>query len=246
MESFLILQADDKTHKRIRKRFDDTIPNGANKCDKDISCELFSRLTEKNPDSDKVIEDKILADVFSAVRISDSKPLLCKQLTLCKKIDVGTNGNESKSPPNVTRECLRPNVTAEFSMSVDDRALKGSGFDFSTQFFYDALDKTMACYRYCYIDQFDNDNVDSQSDFQPEHIFFLGGGCGFGSKTIAHSVYGDKESYLKKARDIMVKTTPSKHHHENDNPVSPRKRKLTKYNSELYDFGLCKLTIEEV
>ena len=51
------------------------------------------------------------------LRISDSKPLSVKNLTLCQKVDVDVKGKENDLP--IVRECLKPGTEVQFTMTID-------------------------------------------------------------------------------------------------------------------------------
>lgn len=201
--------------------------------DKKIAQNLFNKL---NRNTEKTRE--IVNDVFAAMRISDSKPLDVADLTLCQKIDLRTDGGENNLP--LRRECLRPGVLVEFGLEIDTDLLQNSGFDFSPEFIVDALDKHIKSQREKFLNSFKKvPTCDSKSG----NLIYIGGGSGFHSKTIIHAMSANKKQALDLTKKILSDTLKREHKHEGDSPVSPRVRKCTYYQGDLYDMGLCSFKI---
>ena len=78
----------------------------------------------------------------------------------------------------------------------------------------------------------------------------MGGSVGFASKTILYGLFPEREA-VKVISTIFDKTLPKpirqQHHHERDLRlgVSPHIKKCTEYAGKEYEFGKCKITIEE-
>ena len=68
---------------------------------KDLETAAFHKLSRREDEIDDAVND-----IFSAIRISDSKPLSTEDLILCQKVDLSLNGGEHDLP--MVRECLRP------------------------------------------------------------------------------------------------------------------------------------------
>ena len=82
-----------------------------------------------------------------------------------------------------------------------------------------------------------------------EHEVFLGGGCGFVSKTIIYPMYGRKDG-IEMTRNIFDKTgVPRIHKHDKDRiyGASPHILKCSKYQGKTIQMGLCNIeTIKQM
>lgn len=182
-------------------------------------------------------------DVFSGMRISDSKPLSTDDLIICGKYDVNTNG-EGKSLP-LRRECIKPGTKIEFTMEIDEEMMQISG------------DEILSCTDMFYADYYDGflsafPKIDNTNGTEG-HVLLIGGGAGYASKTTVYPLYDKFDSEGNKSNDDAVKAvqnvmvnTAGFHKHGNDlayHGVSPRVRKCAKIGSDVYDMGLCEIEI---
>lgn len=169
-------------------------------------------------------------DVLSGLIVSDSMPLTMKDCTVCKKIDVHTDGTAKPLP--IARECLRPGGRIEFDMTVDTSVL-----DLDADRIMKAVKNFNLRYRAAFERKF---AVRSQLT---DNTVFLGGGSGFVSKTVLYPLLGYQDG-LTAASKILSNITPSKHKHYTDSRkgVSPHVLKCTKYNGRLLEMGACELS----
>ncbi len=199
--------------------------------EKALAKELFYTLKrdEKNPNSAS-------NDCFAGLRISDSEPIDPSALTLCQKIDITSDGKTKYMP--IRRECLKPGTEIVFKLEIDKKM-----FPYDKEKILNCIDKAYEIYRRTFLSSFRN------TDFEPKgngHFIYIGGGCGFGTKTSIYSLYKSKDSAIKATANILKITANKNHHHERDYPqyhISPRMRKCTKYKNSLYDIGLCSIDI---
>lgn len=169
-------------------------------------------------------------DIMSGVVISDSEPLSVEDLVICKKMDLRTDGKENPLP--IARECLKPGTIIDFDMTIDTSIahIKSSDIMKAVRDFDDI-------YMECFSNKFNVDALDGKS-------VFLGGGCGFVSKTFIYPLFG-KDKGVQITADILEKQFRGKHRNDRARNVSPHVMKCTRYEGKLMQMGLCQLTLEE-
>ncbi len=201
----------------------------------------------------------ISKDLFRHLQVSDAiagKPL---KMGVVQKVDLGVKASEEGAKPktlSLFRECIMPDNVLDFSISVDDKAVKQLGAsrieDILTalQDFADlqyALQ--MDIYRRVEL------NPLRGSKNQPnEAKLLLGGGTGYLSKTILYALaVSQSNNDTKEGRNKCVgivrkymigkfNTYKKKHHDaEKDRKLSPHTLKLTCYNNKTELMGLCKV-----
>lgn len=184
-------------------------------------------------------------DLFSAVRISDSRPLSTEDLVLCQKRDRQVNGEERNLP--LVRECLKPGITIECDMIVDAGLLKENGIEpLSPEMILRAVKRFNGMYQQTFRGKFGNmPESDGEEDLRS---VYLGGGCGFVSKTEIYPLFGDREG-VKNAQEIFRRTLGKnykKHKHDLDGKrkASPHVYKLTYYRGQTYEMGKCLLHVK--
>jgi CRISPR-associated protein Csm5 len=175
-------------------------------------------------------------DHLAGIRISDSKPLALANLVLCQKVDVTVDGKEK--PINVFRECIRPDVTVEFDMTIDTKL-----YPYDVEYLTNAVNRFFSHYQKTFLEAFGRQKV------YPKNAFYLGGGCGYASKTVTYAIFG-KEEGVRVTSEIFNRTLPKfirmqhQHHKDIQLGVSPRLLKCTRYNGEIMEMGLCQLQIQ--
>ena len=186
-------------------------------------------------------------DIMRGLIISDSNPIAKDRLCICQKVDQGVDGTEKRL--NLLRECLKPDTTVTFSMSIDP-----SIFNYSIQ---DLANAITAFYKN-YHDRFAAHFAKEPFVSKYSRILFLGGGTGYASKTVANSIFGDEERALEVSRIISAtlgRKQREEHRHDLDveKGVSPHILKCTIYAGKKYQMGACwlknikvkKMTAEE-
>lgn len=169
---------------------------------------------------------------MSGLIVSDSMPIPTEQLTLCQKIDYTLDHKEKPLP--ILRECLMPGTDIYFEITIDEQQ-----FPYTIQEILEALEyfQTM-CYNHFY-SRF-------QRGSQKKGVVWLGGGCGFLSKTVLYPLFG-KEAF--RITDSVLRVTLGKnytvHEHNKDLSVKlvPHVCKCTYYRKELYDMGMGRIEI---
>lgn len=189
-------------------------------------------------------------DQMSGMRISDSKPLSKKDLILCRKIDLSEKGTMHSI--NIIRECIKPGTKIEFEMVLDDN------FPYSIQEIREAVRNFAQRYYNSHYRYFMKKC--SELDKIMANTIWLGGGCGFVSKTIIYPLLYKKDDpnpaqtradSVRTVADILQKNVKPKvakqHNHLNDprRDVSPHILKVTECYGKLYEFGQCAVSICE-
>ena len=174
-------------------------------------------------------------DNLSGLHIGDSNPIDLKQLTLCQKIDYTLDYVEKELP--LLRECIIPGTDIEFEVSID-----------STICPYDMEDIIKALNEFqeiCY----QNFYVRFRRGSKGKNIVWLGGGCGFLSKTVIYPLFGSR---AMKVVDNIYRNTlgPSygKHKHTKDLglKIAPHVCKCTRYRGKLYDMGMGRIEYQKL
>lgn len=195
-----------------------------------IESNIFHNLDIKDIPKYNAVQDNM-----KGVIISDSRSLKVTDLTLCQKIDVDTRGRRTRMP--ILRECIKPGTKIEFDLTIDD-SING----YYDESILEAVNNFLEGY-YQFLDKYEN--TEREKD-----IIYLGGSVGFASKTILYGLFPEREA-VKVISTIFDKTLPKpikqQHHHERDLRlgVSPHIKKCTEYAGKEYEFGKCKITIEE-
>ena len=170
-------------------------------------------------------------DIMQGFIVSDSSPLSLRDLVLCQKIDVHKDGTEKSLP--LLRECIKPGVEICFTLTIDS---KTCGYD---------ADRIMEGVRTFINQYYEHYLIKFNQDRPAENTIYVGGGAGFLSKTIIYPLFGKEGVDI--ATNIFFKTGVGvRHKHDQDRKlnVSPHVLKCTHYDSKLYRFGECELSIK--
>lgn len=164
--------------------------------------------------------------------VSDSRPVSLKSLALSQKIDYTVDGKEKPLP--IFREALIPGTDIYFDVTIDETLCP-----YTIGEILEALNIFQeSCYRYFY-SRFGRGT-------KQDGIVWLGGGCGFLSKTILYEMFGKDAVTIA---DQVFRNTLGKnysiHKHDKDKALrlSPHVCKCTRYGGELYDMGMGRIEI---
>ena len=141
-------------------------------------------------------------DLFAAIRIGDSRPLSTEDLVLCLKPD----GEEKDLP--LARECLKPGIVIECDLTVDEGLLCERNVPVLTpEKIMNAVSRFHKMYQEVFRGKFkDMPESDMQpGDEEESRSVYLGGGCGFLSKTEVYPMFGDREG-VKNTQEIFRRT----------------------------------------
>ena len=173
-------------------------------------------------------------DCLSGLHVGDSNPIKLSQLTLSQKIDYTIEGTQKPFP--LLRETLIPGTKIAFDITIDTTVCPYSIYDIleALQYFKDI------CNQYFYT-RFNRKIKDRDA-------VFIGGGCGFLSKTVVYSLC---TCDAVKVVDNIFKNTLNdkiykehKHYKDLQMHLAPHVCKCTKYKGELYDMGIGRISIQ--
>ncbi|MDO5409781.1 MAG: type III-A CRISPR-associated RAMP protein Csm5, partial [Lachnospiraceae bacterium] len=169
---------------------------------------------------------------LSGLIVSDSNPISAEHLTLSQKIDYTLDRQEKKLP--ILREVLAPGTEICFELSIDQTQCP-----YTISEIMDALNEFQkTSYQYFY-SRFGR-------GIKGENIVWLGGGCGFLSKSIIYPLFGEDAPEI--ADNIFKITLGKKYtiHKHNRNAslrLAPHVCKCTRYRGELYDMGMGRIEV---
>lgn len=171
-------------------------------------------------------------DIMAGVIIGDSDVLERKDIILCQKWEHHIDGKEKTI--NLLRECIIPGTVIHAKMTIDQSICHLTPEEIlkAVEIFYN---------RYYDVFQSKFSGIDRASD----RTVFLGGGCGFVSKTMIYAMFEGREG-VSIVKDIFEKTgVPRNHKHGEDvkKGVSPHVLKCTRYEGKEYMMGQCELSI---
>lgn len=174
-------------------------------------------------------------DNMSGLHVGDSQPIQLSRLTLSQKIDYSLDFKETPLP--LLREALIPETDIYFDIAIDTTLCP---YDMSE--IIEALNYFQKiCYQYFY-SRFRRGTND-------DNIVWLGGGCGFLSKTVVYPMFG--KDAVKIIDNIYKNTLGNNyrvHKHTKDLTLqlAPHVCKCTKYQGRLYDMGMARIEYKEV
>lgn len=172
-------------------------------------------------------------DVFTGLKVSDSKVLSNDDLTLCQKNDRHIENFDNKL--NILRECIKPETEIEFDLTIDTKL-----FPYKIEDIFTAINFFAKQYNANYRNAFMSTAIKANT-------IYLGGGAGYTSKTVSHQVFRGNSVYkIGKIFDATLSRTAQKEHkHFKDTQygVSPHTLKTTIYRRKTYEFGACEITI---
>lgn len=199
-------------------------------------------------------EENAVTNIMAGIRISDSHPLSSENLVLCQKIDIKTDKEQNrKNRINLLRECIKPGTQVEFDLTIEPGLAKGITKDYILQAIKGFYDHCSVVFLSAY-----KDVCGRQKCCEP-YLIYLGGGSGYVSKTISYPLLFDKnaegpENEIQKAVFGVSKIIHSTlkaplqtiHRHSNDVNLgtSPHTIKVTQYEDNIYEMGLCSVNIE--
>lgn len=194
----------------------------------------------KAQDIEEDIFGKHTDSALRFLRISDSLPLSTNDLIICKKIDMMTDGTTREL--NICREALRIGTTIKFKLTIEKPPynIKNSQA-LQIDYIMSAIESFADQYKKVYSSKFSSNVVKDYGD----NVIYLGGGVGFNSKTINHSLYKEKAIY--KIAETLDRNFRRHNHYKKDISlgVSPRALKCTFVNGTHVEMGICRIRIKE-
>ena len=138
----------------------------------------------------------------------------------------GKSGAQIEYDPKKIRD-------VEFDLSIDTKivSLTKADIEQAVQNFYNM-------YKKVYVDKFIKTTAE-------KNTIYLGGGCGYGTKTVIYNLLGEERGTKVIARFMSKKF--SEHHYNKDVKagVSPHMLKCTNYCGNIVEMGKCRIEISE-
>lgn len=172
-------------------------------------------------------------DMMSGFIVGDSEPLTMDDIVLCQKVERHVDGTEKNL--NLLRECIRPETDVYFTLTIDESICNITMED---------LQKAVEIFTENYYRNFLS--AFQGMDMPEKSCVYLGGGCGFVSKTIIYPMF-EKKMGLTLTKTIFEKTgVPRNHKHDKDAQygASPHIVKCTRYQGKTVQMGLCSLSMQ--
>lgn len=194
----------------------------------------FHKLRLVNQKGKEIPSYNAVCSAMRGLSVSDSLPVDASCLTLCQKLDVGPGGGISSRVPMI-RECLKPGTELHAALTLDGCFLREAGMD--RQFLVEAIQEFYALQNRQFVAKFHGFEHEAE---ERGCVLYLGGGCGFPSKTILQSLYGD--AALSCTAELLTFLFPDGYH-ETDVAagVSPHMLKCTKWEDRLVPLGKCEV-----
>lgn len=176
--------------------------------------------------------DDAVNSILRGLSVADSMPLKA-QMILCRKVDGDERGCVHSI--NVIRECLAPGLTVDIPITL---LLEYAGW-INLDLLKSAVREFSSCFTSMILDHFDAPDFDTWPSLE-QHLF-LGGGCGYPTKTVAMPWLGRDEG-LRQVAAMMQRFFP-RHGHDRDieRGVSPHTLKYADMNGKMVPMGLCKV-----
>lgn len=194
-----------------------------------IESDVFHLLQRKDKSGKAVKPENAVNDIMSGFIVSDSEPIAVENLAVCQKIDVYLDGKQNGI--DTLRECIKPGIDIRFQLTIDSRICP---------FVKEDIMKAIDYFRDQYYNRFLSKFL--LPDYPKENEVWLGGGCGFATKTVLHSIFDEKQA-IKITSKILSKKKGSHNTEDVKQGVSPHMLKCTKYEGKLYQFGKCEVQI---
>lgn len=202
-----------------------------------IETDCLNILNLQDKQGRAIFQSNDVNSIMKGIQVSDSRPLAQDCLTVCAKVDYGTNGLPKSI--NTARECIKPGITIEHTLTLDTQILAAGKMDENT--ILNSICDFYAMQNQHFLSKFAAVKAMDVSTSNGCELF-LGGGTGFVSKTIVYPML--KEKGLSLTAQLMQKQFPD-HFHVKDieKGVSPHMLKCTKYDGKIYLMGRCEVSI---
>jgi CRISPR-associated RAMP protein, csm5 family len=201
---------------------------------------LKEKVFHRQITDEKVRLEKMQNDIMRGIIVGDSHPIDKNLLCICQKIDLSTKGN--KKSLNVLRECLKPGTEVTVPFTIDSAIMSNIyGKKFDLEDIKADINRFYKNYKNEYVCKFSGAPMVKDE----KNAFYLGGGCGYVSKTVTHSLFNE-DNATKVVSDILNKiftkgNNQSANKDDETLGVSPHTLKCTYYLENLYQMGLCRI-----
>ena len=201
---------------------------------------LKGKVFHRQITDEKVKLENMQNDIMRGIIVGDSLPIDKNSLCICQKIDLTTKGNTNCL--NVLRECLKPGTVVTVPLTIDSKIMrKMYGKKFDLEDIKADINMFYKNYKDEYICKFSGAPMVKDD----KNAFYLGGGCGYASKAVTHSLFNEDNAtkvVSKILNEVFTqKYKPSANKDDEVLGVSPHTLKCTYYLGNLYQMGLCRV-----
>lgn len=227
LEDLLYKYSVNKNDKRRAKREISSILRKVN----DLITNEISVLVDKNSRPFK----GILASAFRGISVSDAMSNHIIQTEVLKKEDAGVDEDGTHSI-SVNRECILPNQTLSFMLTLDTAMTKEIGITSIDQVL-EILQQDFDATHELLISKFTKVNPSVFKALEPANAF-IGGNTGFIQKTVIMAAFTDDiNKGVEVIRALLDVNFQKAGHDRKDKFMAPRAIKLVKWNGHYYEMG---------
>ena len=227
LEDLLYKYSVNKNDKRRAKREISSILWKVN----DLITNQISVLVDKNGRQFK----GILASAFRGISVSDAMSNHIIQTEVLKKEDAGVDEDGTHSI-SVNRECILPNQTLSFTLTLDTAMTKEIGITSIDQVL-EILQQDFDATHELLISKFTKVNSSVFKALEPANAF-IGGNTGFIQKTVIMAAFTDDiNKGVEVIRALLDVNFQKAGHDRKDKFMAPRAIKLVKWNGHYYEMG---------
>ena len=175
-------------------------------------------------------------DIMRGIIVGDSLPIDKNSLCICQKIDLSTKGN--KKSLNVLRECLKPGTVVTVPLTIDSKIMRNM---YGKKFDLEDIEADINMFYKNYKDEFVCKFRNAPMIKDEKNAFYLGGGSGYVSKTVTHSLFNE-DNATKVVSEVFYKILKKSANKDDERiGVSPHTLKCTNYKDSLCQMGLCRI-----
>ena len=227
LEDLLYKYSVNKNDKRRAKREISSILRKVN----DLITNQISVLVDKNSRPFK----GILASAFRGISVSDAMSNNIIQTEVLKKEDAGVD-EDGTHAISVNRECILPNQTLSFTLTLDTAITKEIGITNIDQVL-EILQQDFDATHELIISKFTKVNPSVFKALEPANAF-IGGNTGFIQKTVIMAAFTDDiNKGVEVIRALLDVNFQKAGHDRKDKFMAPRAIKLVKWNGHYYEMG---------
>ena len=227
LEDLLYKYSVNKNDKRRAKREISSILRKVN----DLITNQISVLVDKNGRPFK----GILASAFRGISVSDAMSNNIIQTEVLKKEDAGVD-EDGTHAISVNRECILPNQTLSFTLTLDTVITKEIGITNIDQVL-EILQQDFDATHELIISKFTKVNPSVFKALEPANAF-IGGNTGFIQKTVIMAAFTDDiNKGVEVIRALLDVNFQKAGHDRKDKFMAPRAIKLVKWNGHYYEMG---------
>lgn len=177
----------------------------------------------------------ILASAFRGISVSDAMSNHIIQTEVLKKEDAGVDEDGTHSI-SVNRECILPNQTLSFTLTLDTAMTKEIGITSIDQVL-EILQQDFDATHELLISKFTKVNPPVFKALEPANAF-IGGNTGFIQKTVIMAAFTDDiNKGVEVIRALLDVNFQKAGHDRKDKFMAPRVIKLVKWNGHYYEMG---------